>query len=63
MIGLQPRCLHGWHRLRLFRPEYRGGRLVPTEGVWLGPDSGKPENLLMFLRHGLYTHSAVQYGD
>ena len=49
--------------MRQFRPEYRSGLVAPAERVWLCPDSGKPENLLMFLRYGLYTHSAVQYGD
>jgi hypothetical protein len=44
-------------------PEYGRHLPAPAEGVWLSPDSGKPGNLLMFLRYGLYTHSAVQYGD
>jgi hypothetical protein len=63
MIGWQRRYLHGCKRMRQFRPEYRSGLPAPAERIWLCPDSGKPENLLMFLRYGLYTHSAVQYGD
>ena len=63
MIGLQGLCLHRWHCLWPFRSEYDSGRLAPAEGARLGPDDGKPVNLLRFLRYGLYTHSAVQYGS